>query len=77
MGLQFPNLNSLFGKEMGSLLLRKGSLDDDRCHFDSPIVVGGSSDITNARKGLIREAFKSVGKFPAPMVITLRSTSTS
>ncbi len=67
MGLQLPNLNILFGKEAGSLLLRKGSLDNDRFHFDSPIV-GDSSAINNAQKELIKQAFKSAGKFPAPMV---------
>ncbi len=68
MGLQLPDLNLLFGKEVGALLLRKGSLNN-RLPFVSPVVEDFS--IIDTQKELIKEAFRSAGgNLPTPMVYT-------
>ncbi len=74
MRLQFPDLNLLFGKEVGPLLLRKGSLISG---FVSPPVVDDVSTV-DTQKELIKEAFRSAGiNLPTSMVYTPECSSFS
>ncbi len=60
MDLELPDLNLLFGKEVGPLLLSKDSLNDSLPFEES---YSGVKDISvlNNQEELIKKAFKSSG----------------